>query len=127
MSKVEELERLFTEGKITRREFLTRASALGIAVSLSPALLKSSADAATPKKGGRLRLGLQGGSTSDSMDPAKFNDVFQQMTSMGFVRNPLVEIDYKGDAIPDLAERWEAKDETTYRFYLRKGVTGASF
>ena len=102
MKTLEKLEELFREGKITRREFLAKASALGIGAAMSPLILKSKAHAATPKKGGRLRIGMQGGSTSDTMDPAKFNDIYQQMTSMGFLRNPLVEIDNQGNAVPDL-------------------------
>ncbi len=39
MSKLKELEKLLSHGKITRREFLARASALGLAVVVSPAML----------------------------------------------------------------------------------------
>ncbi|MGD2272256.1 MAG: ABC transporter substrate-binding protein [Desulfobacterales bacterium] len=123
MTILEMLTKMFREGKITRREFLAKASALGVAAAVSPALFGSKANAATPKKGGRLRIGMQGGSTSDTMDPAKFNDIYQQMTSMGFLRNPLVEIDNQGNAIPDLAESFEAKpDAKSWVFNLRKGA-----
>jgi peptide/nickel transport system substrate-binding protein len=45
------------------------------------------------------------------------------MTSMGFLRNPLVEIDHKGNAVPDLAESWEAEPGAkVWVFNLRKGV-----
>lgn len=37
------------------------------------------------------------------MAPALFNGVYQQMTSTGLERNTLVEIDYKGNAGPDLS------------------------
>ena len=122
MKSLEKLEMMFKAGKLTRREFLARASALGLAAAVSPALLGSKANAATPKKGGRLRIGMQGGSTSDTMDPAKFNDIYQQMTSMGFLRNPLVEIDNQGNAVPDLAESFEAEpDASSWVFNLRKG------
>ena len=70
MSKLKELEVLLTQGKITRREFLARTSALGITAVLSPALLSTPAHAAKPKKGGRFRIGLSGSSTTESMDPA---------------------------------------------------------
>jgi len=123
MKKLEKLESMFKEGKITRREFLAKASTLGVAAALSPMLLRSTAWAAAPKKGGRLKLGLLGGSTSDTMDPAKFNDVYQQMTSMGFLRNPLVEIDNQGNAIPDLAESFEAEPGAKmWVFNLRKSA-----
>ena len=121
MTTLEKLEGMFKEGKITRREFLAKASALGVAAAIFPVILGSKAQAATPKNGGRLRIGMQGGSTSDTMDPAKFNDIYQQMTSMGFLRNPLVEIDNQGNAVPDLAESFEAMpDAKSWVFNLRK-------
>ncbi|MEJ2023735.1 MAG: twin-arginine translocation signal domain-containing protein, partial [Deltaproteobacteria bacterium] len=57
MSRLKELENLFTRGKITRREFIARVSALGLATAVSPALWYSPAQASKPKKGGRLRVG----------------------------------------------------------------------
>jgi peptide/nickel transport system substrate-binding protein len=123
MSKLKELENLFEKGKITRREFLARASALGIAATLSPMLFSNSAQALTPKKGGRLRLGMAGGHTTNSMDPVTYNDIMMQMTSMGLLRNTLVEQDYKGNIIPELAESWETStDVKQWTFKLRKGV-----
>ena len=50
MTTLEKLEGMFREGNITRREFLAKASALGIAAAISPAILGSKAKAATPKK-----------------------------------------------------------------------------
>lgn len=117
------LEEMFERGEISRRKFLALSAALGASAVLPTGFFGSKANAATPKKGGRLRIGLQGGSTSDSMDPAKFNDVYVQLTSMGFLRNPLVEIDHKGNAIPDLAESWEPDASAkVWVFNLRKGV-----
>ena len=117
------LQRLFREGRITRREFLAKASALGIAATMSPMLFSNSAKAAEPKKGGRLRIGIAGGHTTNSLDPVTFNDVMMQMTSMGFLRNVLVEQDYKGNIIPELAESWEpSSDAKQWTFKLRKGV-----
>ena len=125
MKTFEKLAEMFREGNITRREFLAKASALGVAAAVSPAILGSKARAATPKKGGRLRIGMQGGSTSDTMDPAKFNDIYQQMTSMGFLRNPLVEIDNQGNAVPDLAESFEevARGKETSHLLAGKVLT----
>jgi peptide/nickel transport system substrate-binding protein len=122
MSKLQELESLFTEGKITRREFIARVSALGLAAAVSPTLLATPARAAMPKKGGRLRLGVAGGSTTDSLDPALAEDAFMQ--NLGWqLRNCLVEIDSKGNPIPELAESWESTpDASKWTFKLRKGV-----
>jgi peptide/nickel transport system substrate-binding protein len=122
MSKLRELEKLFTEGKITRREFMARVSALGLAAAVSPALLASTAEAAKPKRGGRVILGAAGGSTTDSMDPGTLAHTMPQTVSQ-CIRSQLVEVDYKGEAVPDLAKSWEAsKDAATWIFKLRKGV-----
>jgi peptide/nickel transport system substrate-binding protein len=69
MSKLKELENMFTQGKLTRREFMARVSALGLMAAVSPALLGGKAEAATPKVGGKFILGSAGGSTTDSLDP----------------------------------------------------------
>ena len=46
-----------------------------------------------------------------------------EMTSMGLLRNCLVEIDYQGNAIPELAKSWEASpDAQQWTFNIRKGV-----
>ncbi len=80
------------------------------------------ARAGTAKKGGRLRLGLAGGSTADSLDPAVITDAMAYTINWQ-VRNCLVEVDYKSNPIPELAETWEAStDATTWTFKLRKGV-----
>ncbi len=122
MSTLKELEKLLTRGKITRREFITRVSALGLMAAVSPALLGTSAEAAGPKRGGRFRLGSAGGSTTDSMDPGTLSHTMPQTTNQ-CLRNMLVEVDYKGNAVPELAESWEASaDASKWTFKLRKGV-----
>jgi len=123
MGKLKDLEKLLTEGKISRREFLSRVSALGLMAAVSPMLLSSPAHAATPKRGGRLRLGLAGGSTTDSLDPATITDMMLQVVNQGQIRNTLVEIDTNAHPIPELAESWEATpDAKQWIFRLRRGV-----
>jgi hypothetical protein len=46
MSELEKFEKLFSEGKITRREFMAKVSALGLAAAASPALFSKPAKAA---------------------------------------------------------------------------------
>jgi len=122
MSKLKDLEALFTDRRITRREFITRVSALGLMAAVSPALLSTPAHAAKPKKGGRFRIGLSGSSTTDSMDPGTLEDITPQTINTA-LRNRLVEIDYTGSPIPELAESWEASpDAVKWTFKLRKGV-----
>lgn len=122
MERITVLQRLMEQGKISRREFMARVSALGLTAALSPVLLSRPARAATPKKGGRLRLGLAGGSTTDSLDPATLPDLMPQMLNRQ-VRNGLVEVDYRSNPIPELAESWEASaDASQWVFKLRRGV-----
>jgi len=75
MSELKKLESLLSQGKISRRDFLTRASALGIAVTVAPSILIGEARAA-PKRGGKFTAGLGHGSTTDSLDPGTYENDF---------------------------------------------------
>jgi peptide/nickel transport system substrate-binding protein len=122
MDTLKMLQEMLSKGKITRREFIKKASALGIAVTVSPALFGREASAATPKKGGRFRQGLGGGSTTDTLEPATITDAMVQNLTWQ-LRNSLVEVDYKGHALPELAESFESSpDAAQWVFKLRKGV-----
>ncbi len=122
MLELKELEILLRKGKITRREFLARSTALGLTVALSPALLSTPVHASAPKKGGRLRIAVDGGQTTDSLDPATVNNFLENSITFQ-LRNCLIEIDHKGNLIPELAESWEpAPDAKKWIINLRKGV-----
>jgi peptide/nickel transport system substrate-binding protein len=123
MKRGNEVERLFLEGKLSRREFMARISAMGLAAAVSPLLSSMPAMAAAPKKGGRLRLGLTGGATSDNLDPGIQLAVMPQTLVYGALANGLVEIDADGRPVPELAESWESSpDAKKWIFKLRKGV-----
>lgn len=122
MPELTKLEKMLSQGKISRREFLARVSALGLAAAISPSILVKSAHAAMPKKGGRLRIACTGGSTTDSLDPGKLTSTFNDVLNFQ-LRNCLVEIDHKSNAIPELAESWEpSSDAVKWTFRIRKGV-----
>ena len=99
---------------------LAGAAALGM--SFGPLAGAARADD-TPKKGGTLRLGMEGGSASDSLDPRTYADSIP--ISYGYqIWNGLVEIDKDGNATGELLESWEAKPGATeWVFNVRKGVT----
>ncbi|MBT4088523.1 MAG: ABC transporter substrate-binding protein [Deltaproteobacteria bacterium] len=122
MSELQQLEKLFAEGKINRRRFIAQISALGLTAAVSPLLFSGSAMAATPKKGGRMIMGSTGGSTTDSMDPATFTSNMNQNINWQ-IRNNLVEIDHNFNPVPELAESWSSTpDAKVWTFNLRKGI-----
>ena len=79
--------------------------------------------AATPRKGGRIRLGLNGASASDSLDPGQLTDTFPAEVSFGQTRNCLVELNTEHEAVGELAENWESSSAAdVWHFKLRKGI-----
>jgi peptide/nickel transport system substrate-binding protein len=125
MTELEYLQQQHIEGRITRRAFLGRAAALGAGAALVSSMV-ASADALaaeTPKKGGKLTIGLAGGSTTDSLDPGSYND--SVMIDTGHMLwNGLVEWAQDGKPVPELAESWDIKPGAAeWIFNIRKGVT----
>ena len=109
--------------RLRRRAFLEGTAALGLAAGLAPGLLGRAAFAGEPKQGGTLRVGVTGGSATDSLDPTTYTASMH--VNYGFAYgNALVEIDTNNQAIPELAESWEARaGATEWVINLRKGVT----
>jgi len=74
------------------------------------------------QKGGRIRFGLGGGSTTDSLDPATFTDAMAMNVNWQ-IRNNLLEMNRDGDLVPELAENWDStSDAKQWTFKLRQGV-----
>ena len=85
-------------------------------------LLADKAEAATPKKGGRIRLGMSEGATSSSLDPATTADL-SSIQLNHTIRNYLTEIAPDNSLIPELAASWESNaDASEWYFKLRKGI-----
>ena len=57
-------------GKMSRREFMSRAAALGVSAIVANSMLATAAKAAGPVKGGTLKLGASGGESTNTQDPA---------------------------------------------------------
>ena len=108
-------------GVTTRREFMTRSLAMGISAAAAATMWGSVVNAA-PVKGGHLRLGLAGGSTTDTLDPSPWSDTF--MVMLGYaVRGSLVEVAPDGSLRGEAAESWESSvGAKVWTFKLRKGV-----
>ena len=116
------LGRQLTSGRLSRRDFMGRAVALGVTTALASTLSAQALRAATPKKGGRFRLGIGHGSTTDTLDPATWTNLYVQMIG-GATQNKLTLVSSNGDLVPELAESWEpSSDAVQWRFNLRKGV-----
>ena len=122
MSDRDTLYSLAVEGRLNRREFMSRAAALGIGTALATSFAGTAF--AEPKRGGTLRVALGHGSTTDSLDPATYSDNFSALAFGGALSNSLTEIDENGKVRPDLAESFEGSDDLlNWRFKLRSGLT----
>jgi peptide/nickel transport system substrate-binding protein len=82
-----------------------------------------SAARAEPKKGGKFRIALGSGATTDTLDPATYPDTFNGIWGWASIRSSLTEVAADGSIVGDLAESFEAsKGATIWAFKLRKGV-----
>jgi peptide/nickel transport system substrate-binding protein len=107
---------------VDRRQLLAAAAALGLSTQFG----SLPAYAAEPKKGGTLRLGMEGGSASDSLDPTTYADSIPIAYSLMFW-NTLVEIGADGTAQGEVLESWEAKPGAAeWVFNVRKDLVFGS-
>src|SRR5207244_4820254 len=116
-----------TQG-MSRRQLLQAGLAAGTTLAAWPLYHPAAswgAEAGVPKRGGILR--------ARGWDPPHFDPhltrAFMTHTALSFVYNKLLRHKVGPEVQPgtfivepDLAERWESPDDTTYIFYLRQGV-----
>jgi peptide/nickel transport system substrate-binding protein len=123
MPSFTDLRQAFTAGRLSRRDFFASATALGLAAAATNIIGLSPAQADTPKRGGNLRIGIGGASTSDSFDPRTYGDI-GVITLGALVFSSLVEFDENHNLIPGVIESWEVKPGAKeWVLTLRKGVT----
>jgi peptide/nickel transport system substrate-binding protein len=121
-SKFIDVQKLrFSRGLIGRRDFIRSVVATGMAAPAALSLA-GQVQAQTPSRGGTYRLGLGHGSTTDSLDPATYENDFT--TTVGYsYGNNLTEVSPAGDLIPELAEVVEPRNGgASWAFKLRSGV-----
>jgi ABC-type transport system substrate-binding protein len=101
----------------TRRDLLRAGLVTGTALSFDPVLIPRRAGAQPPKRGGILRV--------RGYDPPHFDPHltlnFKMSTTVSFVYSKLVRFKVGSGVLPgvftvepDLAERWEQPDDTTF-------------
>ncbi len=104
---------------ISRRELLQGASAMGVA-ALAGSL--GGPAFAAPKRGGRFRVAMGHGATSDNYDPATWDQAFVQVFATAR-HGYLTEIAADGSLVGEVAESWEASpDATVWTLKLRDGL-----
>lgn len=107
---------------LTRRGLLQTTAAFGFAGALGAALTPRLAAAETPVNGGKLLVGVKGGSTADTLDPLKIQSqvgayVTRQYANWLIVRSP------NGKLEGEIAESWEPfENGKRWIFNLRKGI-----
>ncbi len=121
-NELEFLSRRVAAGKLSRRDFLGRAAALGVTATFANTLLGSAAKAAGPNKGGILKAGLQGGESTNSLDPASF--LSQVPFSFGKCWGEyLVRLNRDGSLENRIAEEIGASDDAkTWTIKIRDGI-----
>ncbi|MFD1326354.1 ABC transporter substrate-binding protein [Mycoplana ramosa] len=122
-SEIEFLSHQAVRGRMTRRDFLGRAAALGLSAAFANSLLGTAARAAGPVKGGLLKAGLVGGDSTDDLNPAGINNQVRGVFARCWGEK-LTDVASDGSLIPWLAEEYgSSPDAKTWTFKIRKGVT----
>ncbi|MFT4015057.1 MAG: ABC transporter substrate-binding protein [Paracoccus sp. (in: a-proteobacteria)] len=111
------------KGRMSRRDFLGLAMAGGMTLAAASTLYAGSAMAQEPKRGGHLKLGIGGGASTDSLDPASYSGSFNFLVGHSWGDTLIETHPTTGDAVANLAESWEpSPDATVWRFKIRKDV-----
>ena len=122
-NELRDLSLMVVRGQMSRRDFIGRAAALGMAAPLATQLLSGTAQA-NPVKGGHFIMGLNGGESTNSLDPGLSASAVPANVNWGWGEGLVVTDPNDGTAKPWLAESWEASaDAKKWAFKIRSGVT----
>lgn len=108
---------------MNRREFIARTAMAGLAIAGSGAFAATRAEAQEPKRGGHLKLGLNGGASTDSLDTATYSGAVLFVIGKTWGDTLVESHPETGAALPALAESWTSSpDAVVWTFKIRKGV-----
>jgi peptide/nickel transport system substrate-binding protein len=120
--ELEYFSKKVARGLMDRRAFMGRATALGVSTIMAQGILSSAVKAQGAVKGGHLKAGLQGGESTNSLDPATYaSDV--PINFGNCIGETLTEVNPEGVLDFRLAESVEASpDAKVWTFKIREGV-----
>lgn len=131
-NELDHLSLLAQSGRLSRRDFLGRAAALGTSMALATTLA-GKAFAQTPVRGGILKAGLSGGESTNTLDPAlnlsqvpynfcrQWGEFLVRVTRDGGLENRIAsEMNPSADA-----KTWTMKIRDGVEFHNGKTVTAA--
>ncbi len=122
METLNKLTSQLKSSRLSRRGFMQQGLAAGVSLS-ALSLAADKVYAATPKKGGHLRVAKGHGSTTDALDPGIIENGYTIGLSLGGYQGYLTQIGGDGSLQPSLAESWEASaDAKTWTFKMRDGL-----
>jgi peptide/nickel transport system substrate-binding protein len=108
----------------SRRDVLAMLTAGGMQAVLAGSIagVATSAYAQTPRQGGRIKVAGAASGVNDTLDPAKSSNGTDYARGFMFY-NGLTYLDGNFKPQPQLAEEFTTKDNKTWVFKLRRGVT----
>ena len=120
--KIKQYQNQFRKGLLPRRDFIRLAAAAGISTTALGNLMTTDLFAATPKRGGRMVIGVEATQTIDSLDPGAYEGTADILRGYA-VYDMLVNRGPDLLPVPHLATSWEAFDKASrWVFKIRKGV-----
>jgi peptide/nickel transport system substrate-binding protein len=121
-SELDYLGDLVRRHRLSRRDFLGRAAALGVSAAMGSALYAQAARAQAPQRGGLLKAGMQGGESTNVLDPA----LNLSQVPYGFCKQWgefLVRVQRDGSLQNRIAEEITASDDArTWTMKIRDGI-----
>ncbi len=130
MANLDDLISAAQNGRVSRRVFLSQATALGVTLVAATTMADRAALAETPKKGGRLKIGYIQASNTETFDQTKMTSNIDAVRSWGCYSG-LARVTRDMEPEPMLAEEWDSKaGAKEWSFKLRSDVefhNGKSF